>query len=665
MALLRIRCASCGTKLEIPDDVIGQFIQCASCGSVFQAERPSDAERTSIVFGKKVMVVICILILLSIGGIGWPIYSEFENRRDVSEKHIKEAVSELPLEITDISVDWSAKPPVSDVIKSFWDNNSLDPITHFVSGRFTALTKTTEKFYESVANEDGLRELGVIELYTKKFDRAIKKIPSLPDSYQDDLFNIIPQNPSEFQFYKILVPEDADITLTGSIKMTRDGAEAWRKDDVQVDPLSFGDDGIPESRLGDVHKLDDPKTEEAVWAIIQKRKAFINQVDKAYEHWKFDMAQEKGFDRVADDQVLTITAKSVEWMVKTADSASGKFIVKTKTKEDLCRSVDWKIGLEQLDVVTPHREKIEQLGITEIFEKEIHEGGILKQFEFYRVLHPYGSEGTLSGSIKLIRLDNEDWEVEDIRIDSSSYGKDSTPASRLRHACRIDDPRTKETIESRLRSLVVFLEKLIKQKNGFEKHCKPGTQYNGRFHAFGGHCDVSVDFTEYDGPNKIKGTVAFLPVEPKGHATRSFSVNFPETTRPDQPITGSINNVSLPGFIEYRDRFGPLTKPQEEAVRNVWNVLNQCTIINIRFTDKMEFTLMRHEGDLVTDTMIADRRRPVPNVPESIVFNLRKNVEPKPVESLLDRNWVASAIKQWVADHPMTRPAAPSAPMND
>ncbi|MCL2744803.1 MAG: hypothetical protein FWE67_13225 [Planctomycetaceae bacterium] len=596
------------------------------------------------------------MVLLVVGGLaGWRIASESKKLNNAARESIGEKLAEQALAITNISIKWKDKPAASDVLKSLWSKSKE---LRFASGEFTAVAKTPEKLYQSVSNENGLRELKITNLRDGEFNAAKEKFDGLPAKYQtEELRSAVPKDAAQFRFYKVLVPEGEKFTVTGSIELSKDGNADWQKDYLPVNPPPFGDDFVPESKLSnDVGKLEDPKTKQAILAIIRDREDFIKRFDKAWEIYYIENAEaffnsaieENIKNLVAGKPYLTITDKFEE--KKKPDTAPIKFTVKTQTTEKLYKSapIDKKTVLEKLELPADViRQKVDKWKIADTFKKVIAEG-ILKQVEFYELVRQSGEEVVLTGTLEMTKSDDESWKL---KPNSGRIG-DIPEDSLLRdsqlpdNAYKLDEPETKKAVKTLITNLVDFLEKLIKQKDDFDKFCSPKMTYDGKFNAFGGQCDVTVEFEEGDDPNNVKGVVRFRPT--KGPVRRSFSGKF-NTLEVSQTFTGEISNATLPNLDAYIQLVNPINKMQRDATENVWNIMNENTIINIQFTSKMEFSIHRHP------------RIAAGKAPPEIKLELNAAVGNKPPAVSDDRSWVEPAMKKWAMNNQLMaipRPAA-------
>ena len=173
----------------------------------------------------------------------------------------RETFADVPFDITDLSVNWT------------------DKTASEATGRFSVKAKTSEKLYKSVDTQDGLKILGIAEQYEGELNVARNKIGNLPEPHKTNLNNAIPKEQmNRFRFYDVQVPLGGEVTVTGSIELTKYGDD-WRSDKIRANPFSIGTGFTPESKLQNAYKLDDPKTKEAVEALIQERKDFVARVD--------------------------------------------------------------------------------------------------------------------------------------------------------------------------------------------------------------------------------------------------------------------------------------------------------------------------------------------------------------------------------------------------
>jgi len=207
-----------------------------------------------------------------------------QDLNDVLKKGLNRGVlSDLPLDITDISINW-------------------DKAENEASGRFSVKTKAVEGLYNSIGNSDALRKLGITDLYEGELNVARGKINSLPEPHRTNLRNAAPQDQlSRLRFYDVVVPSGGEVTITGRAELAKYGSD-WQADNIQVNSFSIGDNFTPESKLQESHKLDDPKTKEAVNAIIQERRDFAAKVDSTVadvEREKQEAAAEAERQRLA------------------------------------------------------------------------------------------------------------------------------------------------------------------------------------------------------------------------------------------------------------------------------------------------------------------------------------------------------------------------------
>jgi hypothetical protein len=218
-----------------------------------------------------------VLILLLISGIGWAMiendkrFRENKKFNEIVEKGFnKDVLSKLPMEMTRFDVKWAHK--------------SADKVL----GTFSVEMKTTEGLYESVDREDGLKKLGITNLYKSELTTAMGQFRNLPVSKQNNLRDAMPQDLPQFRFYEVAIPSGENVALTGSVELIEHSGNDWKIARFLVDPFSCGDKSFYEdtftsaSKLGEgEYRLDDPKVKEIVDTIIQNRKDFIDKVDLA------------------------------------------------------------------------------------------------------------------------------------------------------------------------------------------------------------------------------------------------------------------------------------------------------------------------------------------------------------------------------------------------
>lgn len=217
---------------------------------------------------------------------------------DALKRGLEKDVLPDVLEITNIAVNWTDK--------------SADG----TSGKFTVKLKTTEGLCEAVTNEAGLKKLGITDLYEKESNDASRKNSNLPTN----LRCTVPQeNPSLFRFYDVLVPKGGEVILTGSVELTKSGNSDWKVSRYLVDPFSCGDKFTPESKLREEeYKLDDPKTKDAVNAVVQSRKDFVRKVDSAEKGWE----QQKETDRKEREAEVQRQREALAKLLKDAEGGN-------------------------------------------------------------------------------------------------------------------------------------------------------------------------------------------------------------------------------------------------------------------------------------------------------------------------------------------------------
>jgi hypothetical protein len=375
-------------------------------------------------------VVISGVILAVVGGILFfviPLLYDHLDKKDRNtavETAINKDILDRPLEMTGLSLDWVNKPAVFDRAKTFWGGlmGSGGEIDHSASGQFIAETRTTEKLYKRVDNAYALQKLDITDLHEERLNDALKDLEEnrkLLMEYKNDLRNDIPKTPDPLlRFYELVLLEGNEVTLTGDVELTTFDNQ-WQVDSVQRNAMPDVDNSIRESRLpGPVYKLDAPEsTRMAVNAIIQSRKDFADKTDflmiELEKHLdlleKLDTAAVEAINaelRSSGMPLEEITVLEgitegtvVKWAIKSADSASGTFTTKTKTKELLYHPVGMKDGLRKL-------------GVAELYAPFLSD----VPWQFYEAVRPVGAEVTLTGTMELARF-GEDWQKNSVQYD--------------------------------------------------------------------------------------------------------------------------------------------------------------------------------------------------------------------------------------------------------
>ena len=195
---------------------------------------------------------------------------------DSSDRDLKAAIKraldrkmDFPLEVTEVSVNWETKSSGSAV------------------GRFSATTRTTERFYESVPEEYSLRKLGIAETYEREFRIAMAQAADL---------NLPKPHLAFPPFVDVLMPKGANVLLGGNVELVKFGNADWQVDELDIVAASLaGKIFVRESELkAEVCRVDDPSARTIVEAIVQNRKDFIDKVEQ-------EVAAEKERKRIADE----------------------------------------------------------------------------------------------------------------------------------------------------------------------------------------------------------------------------------------------------------------------------------------------------------------------------------------------------------------------------
>ena len=232
--------------------------------------------------------IVGVLLVSAVCVIGWWVIFPDPLNEIVKQGLNKDVIPNNSLAITSLDTKWSDKSTGS--------------------AEFTMKSKATENLYQlDVDRKIALQKLGITDTHEAEFDVAMRKYRGLQPSYQNNLR--MPKDLSLLRFYDVLTPMSDEVTLSGSVKLTKDSDKKWQIVEFLVAPFSYdgksfyGEEFKPGSKLGeDEHRLDASKTKDAVNAIIQDRKAFATEVDMAV------LQQQKAID----DENARRTAKERE-----------------------------------------------------------------------------------------------------------------------------------------------------------------------------------------------------------------------------------------------------------------------------------------------------------------------------------------------------------------
>ena len=237
-----------------------------------------------------------VLLVLAVCVIGWWVIFPDKLNETVKQGLNKDVIPNSSLEITDLVVKWSDKSAGS--------------------AEFTMKSKATENLYQlEVDRKIALQQLGITDTFEAEFDTAMRKYHGLRSSYQSSLRT--PKDLSLLRFYGVLVPMGDEVTLSGSVKLTKDSNKKWQIAEFLVSPFShggrsfYGEEFKPGSKLGeDEHRLDASQTKDAVSAIIQDRKTFAAEIDKAVLQQQQAIDEENA--RFNDEERERLRLKQVE-----------------------------------------------------------------------------------------------------------------------------------------------------------------------------------------------------------------------------------------------------------------------------------------------------------------------------------------------------------------
>ena len=235
---------------------------------------------------------------------------EQQRNNVLQQKFQRELFSELPLRISGTHVNWTEQTPGS------------------ASGYFSANAQATESLYQSVDRKKGLAELGFREDYGEELAAAFQKAADLERGIvrsptrgawgweetqtrvettpgtRAELANLkieFSRESMEFGFYDHLLPLGGQVDLWGHVRLIKYGNKAWHVTGMEVVSTSLQgvlptqrragwdvEDGgafIWESDLQRGHYLlRDPGTPQAVQSILDRRRRYIDRVDRLLEN---------------------------------------------------------------------------------------------------------------------------------------------------------------------------------------------------------------------------------------------------------------------------------------------------------------------------------------------------------------------------------------------
>ena len=181
---------------------------------------------------------------------------------DAIEKGFAGIVDGLPLEV--------AAKPTAESIK--WNSRGGDS----ASGTFAVKAKTKENLFERVDRKAALTKLGT----AKELEADVRRLGIAEifekEVYESDILNV-------FEFYDLPLSKGSDVTLTGSIELTKSDGK-W-KGTARLDSVEPALDGLlPEPMTRNAYKLDDAsitKTKSDVKALLKR---CIDDVEKMIKH---------------------------------------------------------------------------------------------------------------------------------------------------------------------------------------------------------------------------------------------------------------------------------------------------------------------------------------------------------------------------------------------
>ncbi len=504
---------------------------------------------------------LCILLITIAGCVAWEFYTRYQFKKITKEAILEEIKKkDRPLEIIGVSVTPA---------------NGINIFTDHASGKFSAKTITKEKLYEFATYDHARQKLGVTGADKAEFAESKRKYQALPASYKGNLR--MPQELSELNYYDLLTSAGNVETLTGSVELTKNDNQWEAKIAGHTFPYPLG---IQNSKLlSDAHRLDEYETERKVKSIVGEWKTFGKDVDLAvYRKDETEKLNEAAKTKINEqlrqlELPLEISNISVKWAIdKSTSSVSEEFTVKAEFTEKFYQNQPVKadVALKELKITDPIPENL------------------FSQFRFYRTALPNGRDVDMRGNIELTKH-GEDWQVSSIRFDPKFLPENVIPEHELPpDVDKLDDTKT----EMAVKEIVWKWATLKWQKNVFDLFCK-GTQYSQKYR----HADIGVNFRESSQDGTVNGTITFRFRDRHNNPktfSRDFSVGVNTQEITDPPVTGQINNASLPGRNTFAQKFeADNWNAAAEIIKDSYSLMEYYTKINIQFTEnKMLFSIL-------------------------------------------------------------------------
>ena len=568
-----------------------------------------------------IKIALLVPLLLGMCAVVYPIVSDRTNRNDGSNILIKRQLEQhdLNLDCTDVTVTWTKKPSIYQTVTTFWCGSEESKESLSASGKFKVKAKPKEKLYESVYGEDGWRELSLTQADRDAFNRAKKQYLEMPESLRDDL----PSLPS--QFHSVVLSPDDELLVTGSFKLRKGENDHWQDGGIQLDSVSHEERSISpqkkrwrESQLGAAdNKIDDPKTKDAINAI----KNFPSRIEVSYDAWSIEEALKNRFADFGKNQSLEIT-DITERPEKFGDTISGKFTAKAKTSEKLYKKVDKGTVLERLEITNLYKAKTDKMAITNIFKEKLLEADFLNSLDFYELHIPLGTAITLTGTVKLSKGGNGDWQRGDAKVDTTTPALDGAIAdSRLpENARRLDDPAVKSGIVNVVNDCVQWATAIVKHQDDFTRLCQPGAEFKG----------LASDDKE----------------------KREITITFESAARGLAEASGKVTFPNLNGIGSSTESFGFSLECAEEIKGRIEYKTQNDTQFYISFGDDtitldMPKNILRRNNNRNTST---GRNTPAPKIDDPLRVRLKRTKEGSNAAKP-DRDWIEPELAKWLKEH--------------
>ena len=150
--------------------------------------------------------------------------------------------------------------------------------------------------------------------------------------------------------------------------------------------------------------------------------------------------------------------------------------------------------------------------------------------------------------------------------------ENGVPGSRLQNVAKLDDPKTKGTIETEIKKFVDWLTTLIQHKKDFDKFCRPGIEYEGNYTYKTAESKVRLVFETINQNTAVgKITTTYLNIPDAIPVSRNFTVGVMALTR------GKVNYRVKVQFTNLRSTDRSVTPTADVLRIEIFDVRNNLT----------------------------------------------------------------------------------------